>query len=177
MQQTNRKVIISILVVLNLVGGVAWWSVYLSSRSAAHDLDQKYTELAAEAEKESYVTAMTHDLRDTADKREELLKYFVLEGGEAAFLDHVETLATHAGVKDKIFTFDKNGNILSVSLQSEGAFADNVYFEKLLESLPYGVEIASASYTRNESVDNKIDWIARFDLVVRGYLPASAIPK
>jgi len=162
------KRLIIFLCVANVVSIGLWVTLFLYARNMAGALQEHYIALAEETDKEAYATSISRDLRDTKEIRDQIERFIIRAGEEAFFLEKIESLAGPAGVSVRILSFEKKGDKLHLSIESQGTFATNYHFLSLLETIPYQVKISKSLFTREETSDG--NWKGRYELDLLSYL-------
>ena len=130
--------------------------------SKTNDVSEIIAELSSIEKEEKYYRSLKRVLTNTGEKRSILSSFFVNPADFVPFIEKIEALGTHAGVKvitESAEMVDNNRN-LKLNLFVDGDFDETLYFLSLLELLP-----AKLIFERV--------WIAQKSIAERSKTPSS----
>src|SRR3989338_5573563 len=133
-----------------------WCLLFNSVSSLRAEYHAVSLPLAEESGKESYVTRVSRQLRESESDRASLKSLVVDKGNEAVFLEKIEELGSVSGTMLKISGFEERGGALRLAVKSSGTFANVLYFMNLLEALPLSVSIERGTLAEFRDENNRI---------------------
>jgi CHASE3 domain sensor protein len=106
----------------------AWGSLFWRVRGLRAEYKEVAAPLSEESGKESYVTKVSRQLRETEVLQAKLEALVVDKGNEAFFLEKIEGLGTISGTVLRISDFEERGGVLRIAVKSLGTFSNVYYF-------------------------------------------------
>lgn len=138
--------------IFSVIGILAVVGVFLYGINLIQNTTQKTSEIMSKTEeivkKNSELSTIKKTISATEEDRAKLLTYFVTDKSIVAFLEYLESLGeiTNTDASIKAVDLDKDGNSVVVSIGSAGSYSDLVRFSKLIENMPYRIDVQSFAF-------------------------------
>src|SRR3989338_10552610 len=158
-----------ILATLNFILIFAWATLFLQVSKIKIEYEALSKPLAEESGKESYITKISRQFRETEKARALLAKLLVDKGDEAGFLEKIESLGVLSGTTLKISAFEERGGVLRLGVKSVGNFEQVHYFINLLEAHPLSIKIEKALLSESSGESSPKKWEAMLDINLKNY--------
>jgi|GEM_PF-3347161 hypothetical protein len=133
--------------------------------------------------KDEDVTSQKKLIEETKEKVSTLSSHFIYEAGVVSFLESLEALDTVTGTETTIVSVSvKEGGSatekksLTVSLDSEGSFVGVYHLLRLIENLPYEIDVQQTSFSRIRTADelgNAPVWKLTLVFSIVSFIPTS----
>jgi hypothetical protein len=141
---------------LALLGWVLYGFAFSYVRSESAKLTLLEEDVAHAAQKEHVLKSVKAIVADTAPERATLEGFFVEKEGIVPFLELVERVGEHAGVKTEVTsvsleqhkTKDALVEDLRISVKGDGSFSGVFAFLVMVENLPFGVRVQNTNITK-----------------------------
>ena len=141
----TRQLLIGILVIdMALIG--AYGFLFYLIKTKSEETSALSRDLGAKQATEDQVSTLRHAVNETKDDRTKLESYFVRSGNIDAFIEFLKSLGKEAAVDITLSGLtETKGNSLTVDLRAQGTFDNLFYFTKLIEYVPYRIDLKRES--------------------------------
>jgi hypothetical protein len=147
----------TILIVVGTLA-VATVGLYVYSVRYIKTLNEKIIDVKSDADqvKSNYdhLVLLHNTVENSSDNKKQLTNYFIPAGGAVDFISSFEQTAQAVGLKFNTVSLDtepnvdllsQNKELLHVVFETNGSWNQTMHFLEIVESLPYAVQISSAS--------------------------------
>lgn len=147
-----------IFLIFSIVGVVLSVGVFFYGINLIKNTTKKTNDLLSKTEeivkKNSELTTIKKTISATEEDRAKLLTYFVTDKGIVAFLEYLESLGDITDTDASIRAVDlgKDDNSVVVSISSTGSYSNLIRFSKLIENMPYRIEVQNLVFVARNSV-------------------------
>lgn len=148
-------------IIILLAGGGIFFYGHSQIQKKIESVSILESELSMETQRRERSQSITHLVEDTAEKRNEMERYFVDESGVASFITDIETIAESAGVDEGITSVGVSNlkkddpaseylEEISIQVRAKGSWNEVFQFVRLIENMPV------VSFVRDVSFDYKV---------------------
>ncbi len=147
-----------IFLIFSILGIVLSIGIFLYGINLIRNTTKKTSDILTKTEeivkKNSELSTIKKTISATEEDRAKLLTYFVTDKGIVAFLEYLESLGeiTNTDASIRAVDLDKDGNFVTVSISSTGSYSNLVRFSKLIENMPYRIEVQNFAFVARESL-------------------------
>lgn len=177
----NLYFIVAVLIFFGMAG--AYGALHFFLQKEVNSSNEKEGRILLLQAKDQDVSSQKKLIEETKEKVSTLSSHFIYEAGVVGFLESLEALDAITGTETTIVSVGvkedasaTNKDILSVSLDSEGSFAGVYHVLRLIENLPYEIDVQETSFSRVRTADefgNAPVWRLTLMFSIVSYIPTS----
>lgn len=146
-----------IFLIFSIAGIVLSVGVFLYGINLIRNTTKKTSDILSKTEeivkKNSELSTIKKTISATEEDRAKLLTYFVTDKSIVAFLEYLESLGDITDTDASIRAVDlgKDDNSVVVSISSTGSYSNLIRFSKLIENMPYRIEVQNFAFVARSS--------------------------
>jgi Tfp pilus assembly protein PilO len=167
--------ILSGIFVLCTLGG-SWYGLS-SIRDMRVKLSATLLDLQKEEDKARMILDVKNQLKRLEGERTKLGQYFFKEEEIVRLLEQLEDLARHADVEMTVASASiadrDQKKVFQIGIKIDGSWQHTVYFIKLLESLPFRLQLTHMSLSNMESGEQ---WAGNLSVDLLSFIPKKTAP-
>lgn len=144
---------------------------YMYLDAARKDVQEYKQILASKSDRENSGRTVSDLLRRTEAERTTLKQHLLLDDNKVQVIEQIENVIALSNVDSATKDFVEKGDAVHFEIATTGSFADTMYFLRLLETLPYRVDVTRAysEQIRSNKTDQSAKWRGNFELTLFGY--------